>query len=130
MAINKKISKEILKDLGLDKTTVDVILTVLNLKEKDFENEFNLKIQTAEKELEKAKEKFQEKKEKAQNDSLLKVINQTIKDLKIELPTIEIVEDVEKEIVEDLESEDEENDESIKPENENFGNRDFNQSRY
>lgn len=128
--INKKISKEILKDLGLDKTTVDVILTVLNLKEKDFENEFNLKIQVAEKELEKAKEKFQEKKEKAQNDSLLKVINQTIKDLKIELPTIEKIEDVEKEIVEDLESEDEENDESIKPENTNFGNRDFNQNRY
>lgn len=130
MAINKKISKEILKDLGLDKTTVDVILTVLNLKEKDFENEYNLKIQTAEKELEKAKEKFQEKKEKAQNDSLFKVINQTIKDLKIELPTIEKFEDVEKEIVEDLELEDEENDESIKPENTNFGNRDFNQSRY
>lgn len=109
--INKKIAKEKIIELGLDKNTSDVILSVLNLKEKDFEKEFNLKIQTAEKELERAKEKYQDKKEKAQLDATVKIINQTIKDLKIKVKKDEEVENSNSENVESH-------------------NRDFNQNSY
>jgi hypothetical protein len=125
--INKKIAKEILEDLNIDKIVSEVVLSVLTLKDKDVESEFNLKIQSAEKELDKAKEKYKEKREKALNDSHSKVIIQILKDLKFEIPSKDKIEDSKEEAlkVEEVVS--------TVPENTNFGNRDFNgfnQSRY
>lgn len=124
MAINKKIAKEILEELGLDKTVSEVVLTVLTLKEKDFDAEFESRIQVAEKELERAKEKYKEKREKTLNDSLVKVISQTLKDLKIEIPSEaknEKTEEVENEILKTEEVE------TSISQNVNFENRGFNQ---
>ena len=124
MAINKKIAKEILEELGLDKTVSEVVLTVLTLKEKDFDTEFESRIQVAEKELERAKEKYKEKREKTLNDSLVKVISQTLKDLKIEIPSEaknEKTEEVENEILKTEEVE------TPISQNVNFENRGFNQ---
>ncbi|MDK2063310.1 hypothetical protein PT447_00050 [Aliarcobacter butzleri] len=126
MAINKKIAKEILEELGLDKTVSEVVLTVLTLKEKDFDTEFESRIQVAEKELERAKEKYKEKREKTLNDSLVKVISQTLKDLKIEIPSEEKREKIEEVKNESLKTEEVEKVETPISQNVNFENRGFN----
>lgn len=117
--INKSKAKGVLKELRLSKEQTEAVVAVLNLKQKDFQEKVDRKSKRAIEKLEKAKNEYKESLQKAESESLVELISQTIKDLKIEVKKDE---EVEKPSLS----------ERLNPESQNrdFSNQGFNSNRY
>jgi KaiC/GvpD/RAD55 family RecA-like ATPase len=117
--INKSKAKGVLKELRLSKEQTEAVVAVLNLKQEDFQEKVDKKSKRAIEKLEKAKSEYKESISKAESESLVELISQTIKDLKIEIKKDE---EVEKPSLS----------ERLNPESQNrdFSNQGFNQNRY
>lgn len=130
MAINRKQAQAYLQEKGLDNSTTKIVLGVLSLKEReeDFKSEFEGKVEKAEKEFAKAKKTFEDKKIKASDAALQKVIDSVLKDLKIGLPDAPKIVGF-TDISKAKEIYGQENSESVPVQNSNFERNDFNQHR-